>query len=490
MKRRGIAIIVAGVTMTVGLSAPAQVTSASEVLTSSRVTLDWHDCGATLDGWECGTLTVPRDWFDRSNPQTFGIEFAVHRASGHRVGSLTMNPGGPGGPSLEVAEMLMGSTPARIKRHFDVVLWDPRGVGRSGPFLANCPLPPQMADLPATGPVDWEEIVPPYLAANAEANRACLEANADLAPYLGTQYVVRDLEALRGALGIEKWTYWGMSYGTRIGLLYAQLYPTRVRALLLDGSVAPNDSISQIAAGMGATQAQTLTVLASLMGKGAASRLTRVIRALNHRTYTDEMGTVVTRWDFLFGLLLAARDNDTLPDAIRMINEAFGALFGTRERRLETTSPLREPDYGRLYTLRFVNCADYGDRPTSTQVSEWAASSSVTGTAWAGHLTSQVPAWCAGLPAFPHPMPRVTRPLRLPQPPVVLNSRGDPGTPWLWARQMATAFRGSSLITYEGTAHVIYGGTRSRCVNAPVTAYLLRLERPGNRVCGFVPGRG
>ena len=454
---------------------------------TSSMRLQWHACDRALAAWECGTLTVPRDWFDASNPDTFGIQFAVHRASDRRSGTLTLNPGGPGGASLRIADALMASVPARIKRRFDIVLWDPRGVGKSGPFLTGCPAPPEPPVLPATGPVDWRGFASQHLAASAAANAACMEANSALAPYLGTQYFVRDLEALRQALDVRRWTFWGMSYGTRIGLLYAQLYPSRIRALLLDGSVEPNSSIGQISAGMGAGHAQTVAVLASLLSKRTAARMYRVIRALDHRAYRDDIGGEVTRWEFLFGLLQLSRDQTALPDITRLVNEAFNALFRPPSQRRSVVSAA-EFDYGRLYTLRFVNCADYADQPTADDVGMWAASSAKIGTPLAGELTTVFAGYCAGLPAFAHPMPPVTRSISLPHGVVVLNASGDPATPWAWARTMATYFRGSSLISYTGTAHVLYGATPSRCVNRAVTAYLVSLRRPGDITCAFVPG--
>jgi pimeloyl-ACP methyl ester carboxylesterase len=120
----------------------------------------------------------------------------------------------------------MKALPAIVKRHFDIVLWDPRGTGLSTPVPTGCTTNPNtLPVIPATGPIDWGSVTQTFLAAQQAANQQCYEANLDLAPYLGTQFVVRDLDALRQALNVPRWTYWGMSYGTRIGLLYAQLYP-------------------------------------------------------------------------------------------------------------------------------------------------------------------------------------------------------------------------------------------------------------------------
>ena len=445
--------------------------------------LEWGRCALPdLKGWRCGTLTVPMDWFDRSNPDTAEIAFAVHRAEGTRRGTLTLNPGGPGSSSLLVVNTVMSALPKQVKRHFDIVLWDPRGVGLSRPIPTDCTtLPPSLADIPGTGPIDWPAVTEEFLSQNAAANAQCFEANRDVAPYLGTEYVVRDLDALRRELGVVKWTYWGMSYGTRVGLVYAQRYPERLRATVLDGSVQPNSSLGELAAVSGASHQAALAMLAANVGRVHGTRMYRVISALNGRTYLDADGREVTRASFLGVMFSAAASQALIPDAITAIDEAYAALFGSPRATRE------DADYGSFYARRFVMCGDFSDRPTTEQAAAWASASAAIGSVRAGQLTLTWLSWCAGVPAFDHPVTRLTRPLRLATPPVVLNATGDPATPWVWAREMVTYFQGSSLITYEGVGHVLYGVTPSRCVNDAVTAYLMRLERPGNLTCPYVP---
>lgn len=463
--------------------ATAQEQPERRAASEARTSLDWSRCEfPDLKGWRCGTLAVPMDWFNRSNPETAEIAFAVHRASGERRGTLTLNPGGPGSSSLLISATLMRALPAKIKRHFDIVLWDPRGVGLSRPIPTDCTTPPVFfAGIPATGPIDWAAVTEAFLSENAEANRQCFEANRDIAPYLGTEYVVRDLEALRRELGVTRWTYWGVSYGTRVGLVYAQRYPERLRATVLDGAVQPNSSIAELAAVNGASHQAALDVLAANIGRVHGTRMYRVISALNHRTYVDAGGDEVTRAIFLQDMFTAAMSEVEIPLAIARIDEAYAALFGApRTARAEV-------DYGSFFSRRFVMCGDFADRPTAEQAAAWASASAAIGTARAGQLTLTWVSWCAGLPAFDHPVSRLARPLRLATPPVVLNASGDPATPWVWAREMATYFQGASLITYEGVGHGLYGMTPSRCVNDAITAYFMRLERPGQLTCPYVP---
>ena len=439
----------------------------------------------TLKGWECSTLDVPMDWFDLANPDRANIAVAVHRATGERRGTLTLNPGGPGSSSILISDVIMKVLPATVKRHFDIVLWDPRGIGLSTPVPAGCTTnPTALPVIPATGPIDWSSVTQEYLATQQAANEQCYEANLDLAPYLGTQFVVRDLEALRQELDVSRWTYWGMSYGTRIGLLYAQLYPSRIRALLLDGSVQPNSSLADLATSRGATLEAALAMLGASMGKVRSARMYRVIDALNLRTYVDAEGRTVTRESFLTEMVSAAGSQELIPYAVEFVDSAYAALFGSAR---SVTARADQVDYGFNYSRRFVNCGDYRDRPSAAQAAATAETSAESGTVRAGQLALVWLGWCAGLPPAKHPVSRVRSPITLANPPVVLNALGDPATPWVWARQMANYFRGASLITYEGVGHVLYGNTPSRCVNGAVTAYLMRLKVPGDLTCPYAP---
>ena len=188
----------------------------------------------------CATLTVPLDWQTPNDGRTIDIALRVLR-SRERGGGLTFNPGGPGASGIADAPDVYSLLPESVQDRFDFVYWDPRGVGLSEPTIQPCTSADVMP--PATGPVDWEAFWQEYADVVGAANAACFAAQPDAAPYLGTWQVVRDLDAMRAALGYAQWNYWGMSYGTRIGNTYARTFPDRVRALVQDGSVMANESM-------------------------------------------------------------------------------------------------------------------------------------------------------------------------------------------------------------------------------------------------------
>ena len=212
----------------------------------SLPSLQWQACQEeplASFGYECATLTRP---LRRREPTGPKVELAVFRLSAtgtakERIGTLFFNPGGPGQPGHKSAYKGM-LLPDEIRRAFDFVTWDPRGLGKSLPALSDCQVP--MPRRPATGPVDWQQVLSQRQLELTERNRDCIARHRALIPQMGTVEAAHDLDVLRQAVGDDRLTFWGVSYGTVIGSTYAALFPGRVRALVLDGSVDPWSDLS------------------------------------------------------------------------------------------------------------------------------------------------------------------------------------------------------------------------------------------------------
>ncbi len=207
----------------------------------------WAACD---DGFECATLTVPRRW-DDVDGASLDLAVVRQRATGDRLGSLVLNPGGPGASGVDFLEGFVdGGLPAGLDERFDVVSWDPRGTGRSERI--DCTSDAEWLE-PEVDPTPEDQADVDAIRAEAEADTAaCTEAVGDLLEVVGTRATVRDLDALRGALGDELLSYVGYSYGTTIGMEYLRLYPGRVRAMVLDGVAVPGadpvtDTLAQAA---------------------------------------------------------------------------------------------------------------------------------------------------------------------------------------------------------------------------------------------------
>jgi pimeloyl-ACP methyl ester carboxylesterase len=210
--------------------------------------VQWHGCegklGRVAKGLQCATYQVPLDYRD---PKAGTATIALDRlpATGpDRIGSLFLNPGGPGGSGVSFLASV-GSSPVfeALRKRFDLVSFDPRGTNRSTPDIA-CEPPARLArrlDRAEGAPAVNRASVRRALRTGAAYAASCREASGDLVDLTGTEYAVRDLDLLRAAVGDQQLSYLGFSYGTYLGTVYADLYPTRVRAVTLDGSVDPQD---------------------------------------------------------------------------------------------------------------------------------------------------------------------------------------------------------------------------------------------------------
>ncbi|HEV2308959.1 MAG TPA: alpha/beta hydrolase [Acidimicrobiia bacterium] len=224
------------ITALLAVGVPTSSSAATSPAPSGPLT--WKGCGG---GFQCATLSVPVDWSQPGGPQV-ALEVSRHRASqpDERIGSLVVNFGGPGDPGAEsLRQGGEASLPAAVRDRFDLVSFDPRGTGMSRPIacvsdstydevLAQNPTPKNLSELQSfyagtNGPVDLVQ--------------ACLNAQGSWLADVGTRNTARDMDALRAALGEPKLTFLGYSYGTVLGAVYAQMYPGRVRAMVLDGAV-------------------------------------------------------------------------------------------------------------------------------------------------------------------------------------------------------------------------------------------------------------
>jgi pimeloyl-ACP methyl ester carboxylesterase len=215
--------------------------------------LTWHPCpGPRTRGFQCATAHVPLDY---TAPTGATIEIAVirHRATGpgSRIGSVFFNPGGPGGSGVSALPAIYPLFPAGLRQHFDIVSFDPRGVGQS--TAVQCfPTAAQdsrfLAALPQGFPVGTAQ-TRRWIRGFTRLGRLCEQRGAGLLPHLGTADAARDMDLLRQAVGDPALNYLGISYGTYLGATYANLFPGNVRAMVLDAAVAPTAWARQRQAG-------------------------------------------------------------------------------------------------------------------------------------------------------------------------------------------------------------------------------------------------
>ncbi|MER5429373.1 alpha/beta hydrolase [Streptomyces sp. NPDC002588] len=234
-KRAAVLCAAAAVVAGTITAAPAGATGSPAVRAAN---VAWKKCGTTgQPKLQCASLEVPLDHDDPGGERiTLALSRVPHTAKTYQ-GPLLVNPGGPGGSGLSLASFVASALPKAVAAQYDVIGFDPRGVGRSRPAL-NC------------RPGHFAPVRPDPVPAGAAAERAnlkrarafaeaCRTKYARVLPYIDTLSAVRDMEAIRAATGAPRLSYFGYSYGTYLGAVYAKLYPQRVRRLVLDSIVDP-----------------------------------------------------------------------------------------------------------------------------------------------------------------------------------------------------------------------------------------------------------
>jgi pimeloyl-ACP methyl ester carboxylesterase len=436
---------------------------------------------------ECARITVPLDYDD---PRGDTAQIAISRspATGERIGSLLLNPGGPGGSGLGMATRANG-TP--IAEHFDVIGFDPRGVGASTPAL-RCVTPEQAdaeradldVDMTSTGIADTEREDRDYAADCAG------DAGTELLAHMGTREVVRDLDVIRAALGDDKLNYIGYSYGTRIGAAYAEQFPQHVRALVLDGAVLPDgdpteEAVHQAAGFQGAFDAYARDCAgapACPLGSDPA-RAVETYRALVDPLIERPAATNDSRGlgynDAIAGTVQALYSPDqwrSLTGGLRELSRGHGDTL----LRLADMSEGRddEGDYSNLNdAFNAIRCVD--DPRVTDRAVVGAADTRYREAAPFlddGRGTGEAPLdlctqWPVPATSTPHRISVAGLP-----PVLVVSTTEDPATPYEAGVELAEQL-GGSLLTYRGTQHtVVLSGVP--CVDTAVAEYLIDTISP------------
>ncbi|MFD8302764.1 alpha/beta hydrolase [Streptomyces sp. NPDC059690] len=237
--RKGAAVLCAAAAVAGTVAAvPADASAPGTAGTAHAATLTWKSCGTTdYPTLQCASLKVP---LDHRHPYGKRITLALSRVkhtTRKSLGPLLVNPGGPGGSGLTLAGFVASSLPKAVASRYDVIGFDPRGVGRSTPALDCEPGhfdPVRPDSVPSTPAIERANL----RRAKAFA-AACGRKYASVLPYIDTLQTVRDMDAIRAATGYRRTSYFGYSYGTYLGAVYAKLFPQRVKRLVLDSIVDP-----------------------------------------------------------------------------------------------------------------------------------------------------------------------------------------------------------------------------------------------------------
>jgi pimeloyl-ACP methyl ester carboxylesterase len=434
--------------------------------------------------YDCGKVGVPQDWGNPGAGNTFGIALMRARATNQRdrIGSLVVDPGGPGGSGVDLAAYLSIGLPAEITQRFDIVGFDPRGVGRSDEVkcFSDADLDTSFgADPDPVSQADFDKAA----AFAKKMTQGCADKYGDGLRLFSTEQAARDMEAIRSTLGDSKLTYLGYSYGTLLGAVYAQLFPTRIRAFVLDGAVDP--TLDSVAAGEAQAKgfehafdnfADWCKNNASKcpIAPDARAAVTSAIDSAKTRPVTGSGGRSATSgWVYTAVISSLYSEDEWMPLATAIDNLHKGNPTGVF--RLADSYAERDPQghYSNLFDANAaVNCTDDKSVPSLDQIrtlqGQWRQKYPLFGASTALDLL------CAQWPGKRDPYP--TGKAAGAPPIVVVGTTGDPATPYEQTPKLANMLGVGVVLTWQGEGHTAYPQTR--CITDAVNRYLVDLTPP------------
>ncbi|MFC6563807.1 alpha/beta hydrolase [Actinoplanes utahensis] len=442
--------------------------------------------------YECATVTVPRDWATPASAETYDIALLRIRSkkqkAADRIGSLLINPGGPGGSGIDIAVYLsfgqaQGGLPTEITDRFDIVGFDPRGVSRSSPVKCISAKDQDTSFAATPDPAGQAEF-DAAVALNRKVAADCAGKYGERLRTFSTEQAARDLDALRAAVGDEKLTYLGYSYGTLLGATYAQLFPKNVRALVLDGAVDPTESFVSGSEQQAKGFERAFTNFTGWCARNAAKcpiapdargAVTDALAKAKVSPVTGPDGRAATDGWVFVGLISSLYTESGwayLAEAIAGLQQGDAeGIFQLADQYAE-----REPDgtYSNMFDANLaVNCADAGKTPTAEEVrrlqGEWRAKYPLFGAALAVGMLPCV--FWAGQ-RDPYPAGKAVGSPDL----LVVGTTGDPATPYENTADLANMLGVGHVLTWEGEGHTAYPTTA--CIRDAVDGYLIDLELP------------
>jgi pimeloyl-ACP methyl ester carboxylesterase len=451
--------------------------------------LDWKNC-AEAPSFQCGTVKVPLDY---AHPQAGDILLRAVRkpATEHgarRIGSLQLNPGGPGGSAVAHLLASADTYSSAVRAAYDLVAVDPRGVGASTPVDCDTDAP-ETARGRAVPFADDEATIDAWADAFAEVAAECARHAGRLLPHVGTPDAARDMDVVRALLGDDRLHFLGYSYGTYLGATYAELFPSRVGRMVLDGAIDP--AIDGYGFTLG--QARGYQVAWKSFAAECATRpdcpvghsvqeadrtLDTLVRALN-RTPLKQGKDITVNGDALLSAVvvgLRAPDWDTLRAALGEVRAgdttAVQALIGSDENA--------DPGDQSYYAVSCLS-STLGTWSTVAQaraaLPEFLRSAPQFGDYYAGTLP-MCTHWPVRPDQFPHRITAAGTP-----PILVVGTLRDPATPYPWAQALARQLSSGRLLTWDGDGHTAYH-RGSTCVESAIDGYLIRGLLPSPRtVC-------
>jgi pimeloyl-ACP methyl ester carboxylesterase len=442
------------------------------------------------DTYECARLEVPLEY---ENPDGRTMQIALLRVPARgepsqRIGSLLLNPGGPGFAGMAHATtMAQKLADSEVSERFDLIGFDPRGVGASTPALdcwTDAELEPGVTNTGLWGQNYTEE-------QTRQLYEQCAERSggADVLPHVGTRDVVRDVDVLRAVLGDEQLTFVGHSYGTRLGAIYAETFPQNVRALVLDGPVDPTTGTAERRLDQFGSFQESFETFAAFCAQSpdcplgtdpaqATTAFQQLVQPLFDKPIITADGRKLSDLEAVVGVLFALNIEEIWSPLIQGIAEL-------KAGKGDTLMALRDVSSGRSPDGSYSN---FGDAVTAIDCLDEERYTPEQQTAMMRGIYEVAPFMDTGRPVTARNLcehwpvqPTLGYPYAqniegLPQT-LVVAVTGDSATPYSGGISLAETL-GASLLTVEGKGHGVVFDAENPCVETIVADYLIRLELP------------
>ena len=482
-------------------SSKAAVPQGLESFYSQKV--EWYDCVATggmeksaeKTGFQCAKVTVPLD-YSQPGGQTIEIAMKKHLATGSvHQGTLFMNPGGPGGSGVDNVGAMATTTFAGVQKAYDIVGFDPRGVGSS--TAITCSTDAEAKAMEGVSPVDGagapvafekRATVMSERFKQLEADCASRTKPTELLDHVDTVSVARDLDVLRALSGDQKLNYTGFSYGTYLGATYAELFPANTGRLVLDGALDPSLTYNERRQGQALGFERALRNYVAWCQSGQSCPLSGgtdagvqqigdVFTSANQSPVpSSDPNRPVTGEEMkrIVGFILYFPESSW-----SAVSEALGQVINQHDAsafRAMADQIAAQPQVNTGANIG-INCLDYR---VEGNMATWTAQSKELERI-APRFATVTEAGDLGCQAWGHTGTQPSKALHAKgaAPILVIGTTGDPATPYEWAEALADQLDSGQLLTWEGNGHAAYTNSgHGPCVTQAVDTYLLTGTMP------------
>jgi pimeloyl-ACP methyl ester carboxylesterase len=457
--------------------------------------LTWRSEGHGIDSTK---VTVPLDWA-KPTGKTISIAIARHKATAQRLGSLLINPGGPGGSGYDfVDQSAQYVVTPDVLAHYDVIGFDPRGVGRSTPVV--CYTDPKQQDQLLYGTYDdpygsagWAKELD---AREKDWVAACQKNTGDLLGHLDAASVARDMDVIRAVLGDKVMHYLGYSYGTYLGTMYAELFPQKVGRMVLDGAVDPKvDQLDALATQMAGFDSALKAYLTDCLAKKgcpfsgtpdqAMQQVRQVLDTVDAQHLRSSDGRTLDSATLGTGISETLYSQQSWPDLTDMFaslrtGDADPTFAQADSYNGRTASGRYDGNGNEIYTAVTCDESDLGTDGVDVfgDLAKLDAAAPILGKYFAYDDTAVLEAACDNWPVKPAKLP-TTFDAKGAKPIVVIGTTNDPATPYQQSVSLSKQLDSGFLFTHHGEGHTVYA-QGDQCIDSHVDDYLLRGQLPAS----------